>query len=139
MRLWHKDLIPVLTNRQLVTQWTECIQLAATTNNFDSSKGIYSYVKKVKEYPFVHLYNYGELVYKEMRKRGHNISFRKFEDYFEREEKEYIDYANIFYDWHNRRYLRQCYYILQEKADCGNITETEWLEIHRYVSWRIEV
>lgn len=36
---------------------------------------------------------------------------------------------NISYPEHNDRYLRQCYYNLQEKADRGIITEDEWLKI----------
>ena len=30
-----------------------------------------------------------------------------------------IQFEDIFYDWHNKRYLEQCYYNLLEKYDCG--------------------
>lgn len=29
MRIWHKDLIPVLPREQLVAQWKECSAIAA--------------------------------------------------------------------------------------------------------------
>lgn len=32
----------------------------------------------------------------------------------------------IYKDWHNERYLKQCLYNLQEKYDCGGISENEW-------------
>ena len=35
----------------------------------------------------------------------------------------------IFGDWHNDRYLMQCYYNLQEKHDCGGISDDEWQKI----------
>lgn len=35
----------------------------------------------------------------------------------------------IFYDWHNKRYLNQCLYNLQEKYDCGGIPDDEWKRI----------
>lgn len=41
--------------------------------------------------------------------------------------------VNIFADWHNDRYLSQCFYNLQEKYDCGGINETEYGLIKRKV------
>lgn len=45
------------------------------------------------------------------------------------------DIQNIFkivnnYPEHNDRYLKQCYYNLQEKYDRGIITEEEWQKIY---------
>lgn len=37
------------------------------------------------------------------------------------------------YPEHNDRYLIQCYYNLQEKADRRIISEEEWLKIEKYV------
>ena len=36
---------------------------------------------------------------------------------------------SIFIEWHNDRYLRQCLYNLQEKADCGGVSKEEWARI----------
>jgi len=35
----------------------------------------------------------------------------------------------IYFDWHTDRYLRQCYYNLEEKYDRGGIPEDEWMKI----------
>lgn len=34
--------------------------------------------------------------------------------------------GEVFKNWHNRRYLRQCLFNLQEKYDCGGISKDEW-------------
>ncbi|MBR4832410.1 MAG: hypothetical protein IKZ97_07275, partial [Butyrivibrio sp.] len=39
---------------------------------------------------------------------------------------------HIFKDWHDERYLKQCFYNLQEKYDCGGISQAEWLKIDNY-------
>ena len=53
-----------------------------------------------------------------------------FETLWSEEELEAIEELNdIFNDWHNDRYLVQCLYNLQEKYDCGGISNEEWLVI----------
>lgn len=37
------------------------------------------------------------------------------------------------YPEHNKRYLTQCYYNLQEKYDRGIITKDEWLKIEEVI------
>ena len=37
-----------------------------------------------------------------------------------------VDIDEIFPNWHNERYLKQCFYNLQEKYDCGSITKSEY-------------
>ena len=44
-----------------------------------------------------------------------------------------IGISNINYEEHNDRYLKQCYYNLQEKADRGIITKEEWELIHKNI------
>lgn len=39
------------------------------------------------------------------------------------------EYIKENYPEHNNRYLKQCYYNLQEKYDRGIITEEEWKKI----------
>ena len=43
-------------------------------------------------------------------------------------DKKWIRYS-IMYNEHNDRYLKQCYYNLQEKYDRGIITKEEWQKI----------
>ena len=40
-----------------------------------------------------------------------------------------VSFEKLFSSWHNHRYLKQCYYNLQEKFDCGGISEEEWIKI----------
>ena len=46
-------------------------------------------------------------------------------------------YHELFAGWHDDRYLLQCYYNLQEKFDCGGITEDEWIIIDERVAGEI--
>ena len=59
--------------------------------------------------------NYVDGVYKYMQEIG---------QFCENKNKKIPDY--IYYPEHNDRYLKQCLYNLQEKADRGIITEEEW-------------
>ena len=47
-----------------------------------------------------------------------------------------MDYENrqrlVYYPEHNDRYLKQCYYNLEEKADRGIISEEEWEPIQNF-------
>ena len=40
---------------------------------------------------------------------------------------ELVSIEDLFPDWHNDRYLEQCYFNLEEKYDCGGIAQ-EWFE-----------
>lgn len=122
MRLWHKDLIPVLPRKQLMGQWLECNILI---NNIEAGKEIKElFIIKVKDYPLQDLLNYTKLVYNEMLRRGYNPNKATLEKCMGL----CSSYKNktIFKDWHDKRYLRQCYYNLQEKYDCGGIKKEEW-------------
>lgn len=124
MRLWHKDLIPVLPRKQLVGQWRECCLIAKALRDGNLNHLL---VNRVKDYQPKHLYSYGVLVGKEMERRGIKVNPETFLRYF-------YDYGvlrelpveEVFLDWHEKRYLRQCYYNLEEKRDCGGITGGEW-------------
>lgn len=136
MRLWHKDLIPVLPKNQLTGQWRECCSIA---------KGIkegtlnHILVNKVKDYPPEHLYSYGVLVGKEMEKRGISVNPETFLRYFYHYYEEdgivlaELPQDDIFSGWHNNRYLAQCYFNLQEKFDCGGISLSEWVAVVSFI------
>lgn len=129
MRLWHKNLIPVLPKQQLLGQWRECCLIAKNI----SEKGIPSHilVNKVLDYPLEHFWKYSLLVFYEMRHRGYKCDFDKFEKWIiESMAYGYIPTQDqLFPNWHNDRYLTQCYYNLQEKYDCGGISEDEWNKV----------
>ena len=138
MRLWHKDLIKVLPQKQLIAQWRELCCIAK--NIADNGTPNHLLVNKILEYSSVHFIAYCNLVLNEMASRGINV---KHETYLrlcnniqEAENKMSfgIMFCNdLFEYWHDDRYLKQCYYNLQEKHDCCGIPEDEWQKVHAFV------
>lgn len=134
MRLWHKDLIPILPQQQLLSQWRECCCIAR--NIAINGTPNHLLVNKILKYPPNHFYKYCQLVCDEMIERGYKVgnsysklsaSFGKFSDCYWSP----IEEEKLFFDWHNDRYLRQCYFNLQEKYDCGGISDEEWKPIEK--------
>lgn len=123
MRCWHKSLIPYLPRQQLLGQWRECCLIAK--NIAEKGTPNHILVNRIMNYPIEHFYNYGCLVYNEMIRRRYITSFYKFGNCFE-SYTDFINYDNIFSEWHNNRYLTQCMYNLEEKHDCNGITDDEW-------------
>jgi len=131
MRLWHKDLIPVLPRKQLLAQWRECVLIAK--NLAEKGTPNHILVNRILDYPAWHFERYGHLIEEEMIKRGYNIteiSRFKFDAYTtswamsKGNAKFYVD--EIFKYWHNDTYLLQCFSNLQEKYNCGGITQEEY-------------
>lgn len=138
MRLWHKDLIPYLSRKQLLAQWRECCAIASNIANKGTPNHLL--VNKIFDYNAFHFWNYSLLVVEEMKNRGYKISTKSFNNFknnfFQKDltEKEVlpasdITFEKLFWSWHNDRYLKQCLYNLQEKYDCGGIPEKEWKKI----------
>lgn len=125
MRLWHKDLIPYLPYQQLIGQWRECCLIARNISYYDKPNHIL--VNKVVKYPLGHLWQYGVMIAGEKYHRGFVCDFNRFEQWFANPDKLVIPSdRELFADWHNERYLDQCYYNIQEKYDCGGVPEKEW-------------
>ena len=129
MRLWHKDFIHILPKQQLLGQWRECCAIAKATLDGNLNHLL---VNKVNSYPIDHLFSYCVLVGKEMERRGIKVNperilvyFYPFSEKAERPLQE-IPQDELFPGWHNERYLIQCLHNLQEKYDCGGISEKEW-------------
>ena len=139
MRLWHKDLIDVLPRQQLLAQWRECCAIASNI----ATKGTPNHilVNKITDYSQIHFICYVSIVMDEMRKRGFKINEKSYlilskniakgKVYFPvlHNDLSFLicDISDIYSDWMNERYLKQSFYNLQEKYDCGGITEEEWL------------
>ena len=123
MRLWHKDLIDVLPRQQLFGQWRECCLIMQNIKNNSTPNHIL--VNKIMDYPIEEFNEYAERVRDEIIKRGHNCYFGNFSKWQTKTNIERID-GEIFKGWHNKRYLMQCFYNLQEKYDCGGVPEEEW-------------
>lgn len=132
MRLWHKDLIPVLPKQQLLGQWRECCLIAKNISIFGTPNHLL--VNKIMDYQIGHFWFYTNLVIFEMRERGYKVDVEKFLKWYRQIGEAfppYVEDDKLFAGWHNDRYLKQCYYNLQEKYDCGGITESEWWEIEK--------
>lgn len=127
MRLWHKDLIPVLPRKQLLGQWRECCLIAKNIAETGSPNHIL--VNRIMDYPIEHFITYAKLVYAEMTKRGYKCDYFKFDKWL------YsffiVDIETLFSNWHNERYYWQCYFNLMEKYDCGGISPEEWAKIQK--------
>ena len=126
MRLWHKDLIEVLPRQQLLGQWRECCLIAKNISELGTPNHIL--VNKIMDYPLIEFQWYGCYVCQEMTRRGYKCDWMKFQKYFHATTME-ITKDKLFKNWHNDKYLTQCYFNLQEKYDCGGVTEEEWAKI----------
>lgn len=125
MRLWHYKLIPVLPKEMLVSQWRECIAIKRQWEKGTLKHRLVSYVMDYNKSIFC---NYVDIVCYELHKR--NI---KYQEKYLAEIISFCEYGlrNEHYPEHNNRYLKQCYYNLQEKYDRGIITQEEWEKVKR--------
>ena len=126
MRLWHKYLIGVLPRKQLLGQWRECCLIAK--NIAEKGTPNHLLVNKVMKYPIGEFCDYCNIVLYRMVVRGYNVSEKSIhclEDNVGFRVDSDLN-MDIFKGWHNDRYLEQCFYNLQEKYDCGGISEEEW-------------
>ena len=116
MRLWHYKLIPFLPKSQLIAQWREL-------NSIFKKQDKHILINYVYEYDKSHLLAYSMLVMSEMYKRGYKInSSKNFDDYFKDTRLIAIGDLENFKPFplhHDKRYLKQCFYNLQEKYDRG--------------------
>lgn len=127
MRLWHYRLVPYLPRQQLVSQWRECVCIAKSI--YEKGTPNHILVNKIMDYPISEFNDYCNIVLSEMLRRGYKVnesSINKLEEYIDFEVDSDKKFAHPFKTWHNLCYLEQCYYNLQEKYDCGGLTDKEW-------------
>ncbi len=127
MRLWNKNLIRVLPNKMLVAQWRELAAIVGSINKKGTPN--HRLVNIILNYDKDHFYTYTKLVYDEMINRNmrpKDSTYNKIKDYCG---SEMVDISDLFKDWHNDRYYKQCYSNLEEKYDRGIISESEWNKI----------
>lgn len=138
MRLWHKDLIPILPRMQLIGQWRECSLIARGIAVNGSPNHIL--VNKVIEYPLEHFATYCHSVAWNLGKHGYTpsmITEDHLKEWLGLRLYPYVPEDLLFKDWHNDRYLYQCISNLEEKYDCGGIPEEEWLQIDEFIEERL--
>ena len=130
MRMWHYELINVLPDKQLIAQWRElcCIARNIAKNGTPN----HLLVNKVLDYPSKDFKKYARFVCNAIRGRGFKLSdgsVGKFlSNMFEAEEcfNNSVSSDTLYEGWHCNKYLIQCFYNLQEKYDCGGITDEGW-------------
>lgn len=118
----------MLPREQLVAQWRELSAIAGNLNTKGTPNHIL--VNKVLDYPREHFISYALYVQQEMAQRGYRTMDSVWNKiYYTREsdygEMEIVPLEDLFSGWHNERYMAQCYYNLEEKYDCGGVSE-EW-------------
>ena len=133
MRLWHKDLISVLPDKQLTGQWRECCAIAKNIKEKGTPNHIL--VNRIMDFPLEHFTTYSRLVFAEMIKRGYNADFWKFKKWIF--EYNNVSFEKLFTNWHDDHYFIQCYFNLQEKYECGGISEEEWKKIEELFEVKI--
>lgn len=124
MRLWHKELIPWLPNSQLLSQWRELVAIKRKIDKVGTPNHLL--VNKVLEYPRSHFVGYSYLVYNEMIARGFSVNIAYLNEIALWGDYKTALYDEIYPEWHNDRYLNQCLANLEEKYDCGGISDVEW-------------
>lgn len=131
MRLWHYKLIPYLPRQQMLSQLRECVAISKSIHEKGTPNHIL--VNKIMDYDLSEFRIYCNMVIYEMIcNRSYTVStktIKKLQDYIDFEIDIRVIENKIFKGWHNTRYLRQCLYNLQEKYDCGGITDDEWQRI----------
>ena len=127
MRLWHYELIPALPNAQLKAMRYEIGDMVKQYPNIKNRL-----VKYVNNEDIKYLFNYFIKVLNEFDKRKINHK-KNYDDEICKivDEKSISQFVslNLVYPEHNDRYLKQCFYNLEEKYDRGIITQQEWEEI----------
>lgn len=143
MRLWHKDLLPVLPRQQLLGQWRECCAIAKSIAEKGTPNHIL--VNRIMDYPLEHFYRYCGRVFSYMVDRGYRCDESKLLVYTDEYSckysfwhSEFVSHDYLFSNWHNNSYFWQCFFNLEEKYDCGGISEEEWDKIisgmNQYIS-----
>ena len=132
MRLWHKELIHCLPKNQLLGQWRECCCIAKSIAEKGTPNHIL--VNKIMDYPIDHFAYYCRIVYRFMEMREYKCNPDLLSKYLNIDwQYSWVYVGDLFRDWHNPRYYKQCYYNLQEKYDCGGISDDEWEKILRAI------
>lgn len=128
MRIWSKDLIPVLPNKQLKAMRYELGDMIKQYPNIKNPL-----VKFANNYSCNYLLHYFSLVCMQCAERQinmnqkYNIEIQDMAIEKSWEKNPNIAIYNVArFNEDNDRYLKQCLYNLQEKYDRGIITEEEW-------------
>lgn len=132
MRMWHKDLIPVLPREQLVAQWRELSSIAGNIKSKGTPNHIL--VNPVMEYPMSHFITYAAAVRAEMTRRGYHTMDKVWEKITSvAHDYNILPLNEIYKEWMDKDYMEICYYNLYEKYLRGGIKKEDWDKIEKTV------
>lgn len=130
MRLWHRELLPYLSDAQFKGQLRELVAIGKDL--LQKGKTNHILINRVMEYPKSDLAGYF-MLYEEEYKKRYNKAFDK---------DIYLLFGVLsnntatyppFKNWHNKEYLRVCMANLYEKHIFGigksRITDEEWARL----------
>lgn len=129
MRIWHKSLLGVLPQQQLVSQWRELVAIKRKVDKCGTPNHLL--VNKVLNYDISHFKKCVMATYSVCKRRGINVSKSLLNEMIFWECDSFSNYNpdSIFKEWHDKHYLIQCYYNLEEKFFCGGISQEEWIKV----------
>lgn len=132
IRLWHYKLLPCLDDFHIVAQYRELLAIKGAIDKNGTPN--HRLVNKVLDYPITEFKKYFVLVVDELKKRdikyNHNKVLEVYNwhsDAFNNKNNEW--HKNPYPNWHNDRYLRQNFYNLDEKHDCGIVSDSAFEKI----------
>lgn len=136
MRLWHKDLLSVLPQKQLVAQWRECCCIISNIAKNGTPNHIL--VNYVLDYSLDEFRRYAQLVINEMKHRGYKISIKSIKNFRKNAEVSESCFSikrtsELYEGIHNERYLIQCFHNLEEKYDRGMFSKEEYDKLLEYM------
>lgn len=136
MRIWHYELVRALPDAQLVSQWRELCAIAKRIDLYGYPNHLL--VNKVMDYSAQELIDYADEVIEEMYYRHFRINIMTYNNFIHRLVDNEDKFKNVkksrlgqYKGWHDSRYYWQCFYNLQEKHDCGGLTDDEWNRIKK--------
>lgn len=135
MRLWHKDLIPLLPDEILLEQWQDILTIAKNLAKYGTPND--PLVNRITDFILDNFYTFAiELVLPELNKRGYKVdlfTLNNFDEclfeYCGHNNFTTIDHQLMFQGWMSTRYLQQCILFLEELYDIGEIELKDWFKI----------
>lgn len=124
MRLWAKQLIPYLPNKNIISQWRECCCIARNIAVNGTPNHIL--VNRIMDYPITHFMKYTLTVISEMERRGYHCNVDRFLHWMAFEADDMPSMDEIYNGLHDLMYLRICMANLLEKFIAGGISDKDW-------------
>lgn len=132
MRLWHYKLLDCLDDFHIVAQYRELLAIKRAIDKNGTPN--HRLVNKVLDYSLLDFKIYAMKVEEELEKRDITFNKSKIDEIMTWQIDKFkttSDNKSLYDGWHNNRYLKQCYFNLQEKFDCGIVSKEAWDKIEK--------